>query len=174
MSHGAWTVSAQAVERFGFHEATAPEAPFRAGRTRLRRAAGRSRYNKAFPGKGESGVSAAISSRVLIARPSASRPCGRTMGASFVRGCTRFAPGSVHQVDRLAHMREGAAGESRMLDRIRSILLARRLEGPVIALEKRAAWALFLRYVRILAFIPAPERFSPPCVCRCHPADRCH
>jgi hypothetical protein len=56
-------------------------------------------------------------------------------------------------------MREGAAGESRMLDRIRSILLAPRLEWPVIALEKSEASALFLRYAAILALIPALARF---------------
>src|SRR5258708_4508087 len=38
-----------------FHEATAPEASFRAGRARLRRAAGRDRYIRAFHGKVESG-----------------------------------------------------------------------------------------------------------------------
>jgi hypothetical protein len=42
-------------DELGFHEATAPEASFRAGRTRLRHAAGRHRYTRAFPGKVESG-----------------------------------------------------------------------------------------------------------------------
>jgi hypothetical protein len=55
-------------------------------------------------------------------------------------------------------MREGAAGESRMLNRIRSILLAPSLEWPVIAQEKSEASALFLRYAAILALIPALAR----------------
>jgi hypothetical protein len=46
-----------------------------------------------------------------------------------------------------------------MLNRIRSILLAPRLEWPVIAQENSDASALFLHYAAILASIPALARF---------------
>ncbi|HEY4407735.1 MAG TPA: Yip1 family protein [Xanthobacteraceae bacterium] len=45
-----------------------------------------------------------------------------------------------------------------MLNRIRSILLTPSLEWPVIAKEKSAASALFVRYVATLALIPALAR----------------
>jgi hypothetical protein len=46
-----------------------------------------------------------------------------------------------------------------LLDRIKAILLRPRIEWPVIAQEKGEASALFIRYVAILALIPALGRF---------------
>jgi hypothetical protein len=46
-----------------------------------------------------------------------------------------------------------------LLDRIKAILLTPRIEWPVIAREKGEASALFIRYVAILALIPALARF---------------
>jgi hypothetical protein len=53
-----------------FHEATTPEASFRAGRTRLRRVADRGRDIRAFPGKVESGFP---SGHATVPRESISR-----------------------------------------------------------------------------------------------------
>jgi hypothetical protein len=46
-----------------------------------------------------------------------------------------------------------------LLKRVRAILLAPHTEWPVIAQEKSDASALFIRYVAILALIPALARF---------------
>jgi hypothetical protein len=46
-----------------------------------------------------------------------------------------------------------------LLDRVKAILLTPRTEWPVIAQEKSDASALFMRYVAILALIPALARF---------------
>jgi hypothetical protein len=46
-----------------------------------------------------------------------------------------------------------------MLKRVKSILLTPRLEWPVIAREKSEASVLFIRYVAVLALIPALARF---------------
>src|SRR5258708_39967282 len=46
-----------------------------------------------------------------------------------------------------------------LIDRIKAILLTPRTEWPVIAQEKGETSALFIRYVAILALIPALARF---------------
>jgi hypothetical protein len=117
-----------------FHEATAPEAPFRAGTTRLRRAAGRGPYTRAFPGNVESG-----DSRTSLPR----------------------ASGGGAAVDHSSLMRECGAGGIAMglFARVKAILLTPQTEWPVIAQEKGAALRLFVRHVAILALIPAMARF---------------
>jgi hypothetical protein len=64
-------------------------------------------------------------------------------------------------VDHPALLRECEKGGIAMelLNRVKAILLTPRLEWPVIAQERSEASTLFIRYVAILALIPALARF---------------